>query len=143
MYSFYLDTNILVDLLQRREPHFASVAEILNLATIKEIQIFASSNSIGTLHYLCKKTIGEAELRDIIYDLLHFLKIVAVDEEIIKKSLKSSHKDFEDAIQIFCAHKVENLTAIITRDLKDFSTAEMQVFAPDQALYYINNNLNK
>lgn len=141
MLSFYLDTNVLVDLLQRREPHFASVTEIFNLATKGDINIFASANSIATVHYLCKKNIPERDLRDIISDLLNFLKIISVDEETIKKALKSHHKDFEDAIQIFCAHKIENLSAIITRDLKDFSTAEVQVFAPYEALYYIQNKL--
>ena len=141
MNSFFLDTNVFVDLLQRREAHCAIVTDIFNLAAIGQIQIFASSHSIATLHYLCKKNIAEAQLRDLIYDLLDFVKIISVDEEIIKKALKSKHKDFEDAIQIFCAHKIENLTAIITRNLKDFSTAEVKIFAPDEALQYINDNL--
>lgn len=73
------------------------------------------------------------------YKLLNLVNVISVDEEILKKSLKSQYKDFEDAIQIFCAHKIENLDAIITRNLKDFSTAEVNVFAPDEALNYIKN----
>ena len=71
--------------------------------------------------------------------MLDLISIISVDEEILKKSLKSHHKDFEDAIQIFCAHKIENLDAIVTRNLKDFSTSEIQVFAPENALDYIKN----
>ena len=44
----------------------------------------------------------------------------------------------------FFAHtKLKNLTPIITRNLKDFSTAEVKIFAPDEALQYINDNLKK
>lgn len=139
MDCFFLDTNILVDLLQRRQPHFEKVTTIFNFAAVGRIEIYASSHGIATLHYLCKKTISESELRNLIDDVLYFLKIIPVDEDIIRKALKSHHKDFEDAIQILCAHKIENLSAIITRDLKDFSTAEVNVFAPDEAIYFIKN----
>ena len=139
MDNFFLDTNILVDLLQRRQPHFESVTNIFNFAAIGKIEIYTSSHGIATLHYLCKKTIPEVELRNLINDVLDFLKIIPVDEDIIRKALKSHHKDFEDAIQIFCAHKIENLTAIITRNLRDFSTAEVNVFPPEQALDHIKN----
>ncbi|MCD9855652.1 PIN domain-containing protein [Epilithonimonas sp. JDS] len=134
---FFLDTNIIVDLLQKRVPHFDLASEIFNFSTKENIVLFASSHSIATVHYICKKNIKEAELRELINEVLNFLKIIPVDEEILRKSIKSNHKDFEDAIQIFCAHQIKNLTGIITRNIKDFSTSEIPVFAPDEALNLI------
>ena len=49
----------------------------------------------------------------------------------------------EDAIQILSAHKVKNLDGIITRNVKDFSTSEITVFSPDQAINYITKKLKK
>lgn len=134
---FFLDTNIIVDLLQKRDPHFDLASSIFNFSTKENIQLYVSSHSIATVHYICKKNIEEAELRELIDEVLNFLKIIPVDEEILRKSLKSNHKDFEDAIQIFCAHQIKNLTGIITRNIKDFSTSEIPVFAPDEALNLI------
>lgn len=51
------------------------------------------------------------------------ISIIPADEEILRKSLKSSHRDFEDAIQIFCAHQIKKIDGIITRNIKDFSTS--------------------
>lgn len=135
--NFFLDSNIIVDLVKKREPHFDIVSEIFNLSTKEKITLHTSSHSIATLHYICKKNFKETELQDLIDELLNFFSVIPVDEDVLKKSLKSQHKDFEDAIQIFCAHQIKNLTGIITRNLKDFSTSEIPVFAPDEALNLI------
>ena len=52
----------------------------------------------------------------------------------MKKSLKSSHKDFEDAIQITAAQSINTMDCIITRDLKDFKFSEIKVYTPDEFL---------
>ncbi|KQT18085.1 hypothetical protein ASG31_04950 [Chryseobacterium sp. Leaf404] len=137
---FFLDTNVLVDLVQKREPHFAIVSQIFNVSTKDDVELCASSHSIATLHYLCKKNMQESSLRELIDEILNFITIIPVDEDILRKSLRSQHKDFEDAIQIFCAHQVKNVTGIVTRNIKDFSTSEIPVFAPDEALDYVRNN---
>lgn len=71
------------------------------------------------------------------------ISIIPADEEILRKSLKSSHRDFEDAIQIFCAHQIKKIDGIITRDIKDFSTSEIDLFTPDEFIIYINKKLEK
>lgn len=57
---------------------------------------------------------------------------ILVDLNVLKKSLRSKYKDFEDAIQIFCASTIENLDCIITRNLKDFKNSEIPVLAPEE-----------
>ena len=138
--NFFLDTNVILDFLLERIPFEEAAKQIFDLAENKEISLFTSTHAIATCHYFGKKNFSEEKIRTTLYKLLHLINAISVDEEILKKSLKSHHKDFEDAIQIFCAHKIENLTAIVTRNLKDFSTAEVNVFAPEEALYFIKNN---
>ena len=141
--KFYVDINVIIDLLLMRAPYSEDAASLFNLATKQYLSLFTSSHCIATVHYVCKKNISEDLLRDLINDLLVFVKIVPVDENILKKSLKSNHKDFEDAIQIFCAHQIDSMDGIITRNLKDFSTSEIPVFSPNDALNVIHKNLNK
>lgn len=139
--KFYLDTNVIVDLLLRREPHFQTTISLFDLCSDNKISFFTSSHCVATAHYLCKKAIKENILRNLLEEILDIITIIPVDEEILKKSLKSPHKDFEDAIQILCAHTVKNLDGIITRNLKDFSKSEVAVFSPDEALNYINKKI--
>lgn len=139
MKNFYIDTNIFIDLLLRREIYFDDASKLFGLAEQNQVKFFTSSHCIATVHYVVKKAYEERLLRELLDGFLNFVDIIAVDGEIIKKALRSSHKDFADAIQIFCAHQIKNVSGIITRNLKDFSTSEIQVFAPDEAIEFIKN----
>jgi|SRR5690606_23406002 len=137
MKNIFVDTNILIDLLADRRPFSKFAIEIFDLASKKKVNLFTSSHIIATTHYLLKKYIQEAELRQIIFSLLDYVEVVSIDLAIIKKSLLSNHKDFEDAIQIFAAHSVNNIDFIVTRNVKDFKKAEIAVLPPDELLLHL------
>lgn len=138
MKNVFVDTNILIDLLADRRPYSKFAIEIFDLAAKDKINLFTSSHSIATTHYLLKKYIHEKELRAIIYSLLDYIDVISIDLSIIKKSLLSSHKDFEDAIQIFASNSIKNLDFIVTRNVKDFKNAEVAVLPPDELLLHLN-----
>jgi hypothetical protein len=66
--------------------------------------------------------------------VLEYVRIIAIDQDIIKKGLKSRYKDFEDALQILCAYNIEKLDYIVTRNIKDFKDSEIPAFPPDELL---------
>jgi predicted nucleic acid-binding protein len=135
--KIFLDTNIIVDLLSDRQPFSKYAIQIFQKAENNEIQLYTSSHSIATTHYLLKKYLEEKELRNVIYDLLQYLTVIAVDVDIIKKGLRTNHKDYEDAIQILCASSVQNIDYIVTRNTKDFKTSEIPVLNPDEIIFKI------
>lgn len=134
MKNVFLDTNILMDILANRQPFYKSSSEIYMLGLKKQIFFYTSSNTILTLHYLLKKFINEDNIRKSLDEITSVVSIIPVDINIIRKSLKSSHKDFEDAIQITSAQSIHNMDCIVTRDLKDFKNSEIKVFTPDEFL---------
>ncbi|KAF2513455.1 type II toxin-antitoxin system VapC family toxin [Flavobacterium foetidum] len=132
--NIFLDTNILVDIVANRFPFSKNAISIFDYCQRHKIKMHSSSHSIATMHYIAKKVVDEKELRSIIEDLLDTISIIAVTESILKKSLKSNHKDFEDAIQITSAQSINSMDCIITRDLKDYKYSEINVFTPDEFL---------
>lgn len=132
MISVFLDTNILVDLIADRRPFSKHAIEIFKSAEERKIQLYTSSHSIATTHYLLKKYVEEKELRDILSNLLEFLVVIPVDLDVLKKGLRSKHKDFEDAIQILCASSIAGIDFIVTRNTKDFKTSDIAVLTPDE-----------
>jgi len=58
--------------------------------------------------------------------------VIAVDTDILKKGLRSKHKDFEDSIQIGCASTIDKIDCIVTRNIKDFRESEVLVLTPDE-----------
>jgi predicted nucleic acid-binding protein len=132
MIRVFLDTNILVDLIADRKPFSKHAIEIFKYAEELKVQLFTSSHSIATTHYLLKKYVDEKELRAILANLLEFLEVIPVDLDVLKKGLRSNHKDFEDAIQILCASSIAGINFIVTRNTKDFKTSEIVVLTPDE-----------
>jgi predicted nucleic acid-binding protein len=132
MISVFLDTNILVDLIADRRPFSKHAIDIFKSAEERKIQLYTSSHSIATTHYLLKKYVEEKELRDILSNLLGFLVVIPVDFDVLKKGLRSKHKDFEDAIQILCASSIAGIDFIVTRNTKDFKTCDIAVLTPDE-----------
>lgn len=137
MKAVFVDTNILIDLLADRPPYSKFATELFDLAEKEKVKLYTSSHSYATTHYLLKKYIGEMALRTILLTLLDFIELIPVDTAIIKKSLLSKHKDFEDAIQIFAANTIVNIDFIVTRNLKDFKDAGVIVLPPDELLNHL------
>ena len=67
-------------------------------------------------------------------ELCEMTEIADITKAIIKKSLKTDFKDFEDAIQYNCAFSINKIDFIVTRDTKDFKNSALPVFTPEEAL---------
>lgn len=132
MKHVFLDTNIIVDLIADRKPFSLYAIKIFSLAETKKLKLYTSSHSIATTHYLLKKYLKENELRMVILNLFDYITVQPVTESILKKGLRSSHKDFEDAIQILCATSIDKIDCIVTRNYKDFKKSELLVLTPDE-----------
>lgn len=132
MKKVFVDTNILIDLLANRKPFSKFAISLFSKAERKKIKLFTSSHSIATTFYLLKRHTDDAALRHALLDLSDYVNVIAVDHDIVKKALKSKHKDFEHAIQIFCAGTIDNIDCIVTRNGKDFKNSEIQVVTPEE-----------
>ncbi len=132
MKRIFVDTNILVDLLADRKPFSKHATAIFKAAEGNKIMLYTSSHSIATTYYLLKKFIDDNALREILLGLLEYVSVIPVDTDVLSKGLRSKQKDFEDAIQIFCASNIIEVDCIVTRNIKDFKGSEILVMAPDE-----------
>jgi predicted nucleic acid-binding protein len=140
MSKWFVDTNIIIDLLGDRKPFSNAAVCIFNLAEGRKISLFTSSHSIATCHYLLKKYKDEKSLREILLNLLEYLKVISVDEITIKNGLRSAHKDFEDSIQIFCAGTIPDMEGIITRNIKHFKESHIPAYSPEEICKKLTEN---
>lgn len=130
-------TNILVDLITDRKPFSKFAIQLFLKAEERKIKLYASSHSIATTHYLLKKYIDEKDLREVLFNILDYLNIIAIDLDVLKKGLKSKHKDYEDALQIISAYSIEKNDCLVTRNIKDFKESEIRVSSPDELIKYL------
>ena len=129
----FLDTNVMLDFLGERKLFFKPAEIIVNLADIGELTICVSALSFATCNYFLGKEFGLAIAKEKISKFKIISEIVALNEIIIERSLTSNFSDFEDGFQYFSALKA-NCTHIITRDLKDFKSADISSLTPTEFL---------
>jgi predicted nucleic acid-binding protein len=124
-----LDLNIILAVLQKREPFYESSAALLAAAETDRIDGYLAAHSVTTLFYLIQKGRTSAEARAAITNLLQFLKIAPVGQTTIEQSLNLDYPDFEDAVQMISAVQCR-ADYLITRNIKDFQPALLPVLQP-------------
>lgn len=128
-----VDLNIILDVLQKRQPFYETSAELLALIETGEIEGFVAAHSITTLFYLVSKDQSPAAAKVILTSLMQFLNIAPVDHAVIEAALNLPYKDFEDAVQMVAAMQCK-ANFLVTRNLKDYQPAPMRVVQPVELL---------
>jgi len=134
--NIFLDTNVLIDLIDKREPFYNEIAIIASLAENKKVKLAASSLSFVNAVYVISRNIEERIVLDALKKFRIICEVSTIDEIVIDKSLISNFDDFEDAVQYFSAvhHQSE---VILTRNKKDFKNSEIPVMTPTEFLISI------
>lgn len=127
--SVLVDINILLDVLQKREPFFAASAGLLAAIETGKIRGYVSAHTITTLFYLIQKGRSAADARAAITNLLQFIDIAPVEQSTIEQALNLDFRDFEDAVQMISAVQCK-VDCLITRNIKDYQPVLLPVMQP-------------
>ena len=128
-----IDTNVILDVLLKRSPFYETAIEVLKLSARDDIQEFVSASAITDIYIAYKNLRDKAAVRELLKKLLLIVSVAGVSEEEIQKALELEWNDFEDSVQYSVA-ALNEMDGIITRNVKDYSSAEMQVWEPAQFL---------
>jgi predicted nucleic acid-binding protein len=134
MKNLFLDTNIIIDLLAKREPFYKSAAQLFSLADKIKLELSVSALTFANTNYILLRERKPEEARLILRKLKLLVKVISLDDKIIGLSLNDiDFKDYEDALQYYSA--LENGDdIIITRNLKDFLKSKIPVLTAEQFL---------
>ena len=114
-----VDANILLDVLQAREPYLKDSSLIWKLCETGEVQGYASALTFANLIYIMRKQLDEKGIHDVLNKMQMIFHIAALSEAELKQASEMEWKDFEDAIQCATAERI-GADFIITRNVKDF-----------------------
>ncbi len=127
--SVLIDLNILLDVLQKREPFYEISAALLAAVETGRVKGYVAAHSVTTLFYLIRKDRSAAEARATITNLMQFIKIAAVDQSTIEQALNLDYGDYEDAVQMISAVQCK-AEYLVTRNVKDYQPALLTVLQP-------------
>lgn len=92
MMKVFLDTNIVIDLLDKREPFYIDAIKLFTLAYQKEITLFVSPMTYATASYLLRKH-GKEGMKRLLSNFRQLSQITTADEKVVDAALDSSFND--------------------------------------------------
>ncbi len=138
MKKLFVDTNIVIDLLSRREPFFKEAAELFSLADKNQVELSVSSLTIANTSYALLRQMDSKKAKSVLRKLKLILKILPLDDKVIGLAINDdTFSDFEDGLQYFTAVECEQ-ELIITRNLKDFKKSKLPAMTAKQFIETIS-----
>lgn len=127
--NVFLDTNVAVDFLIRREEFFVDARNVIAVCLNRGYQLFVSSVSFANISYLARKGCDGISVNELIASLRSMLQVTTCDQNTVDKAIALNPQDFEDAMQYFSAETV-HCDCIITRNGKDFPVLGIPILTP-------------
>lgn len=132
MKKLFLDTNVIIDVLTRREPFFLANANILEQGATGHCALFASVISFINGLYVSRKSLGTDQALQHIKTLRQIVSVAPTGEYEFDRALVMEGKDLEDNLQYQAALSA-GCDCIITRNKKDFpSDGVLPVYTPTE-----------
>jgi predicted nucleic acid-binding protein len=141
MKHVFMDTNVVIDFLADRQPFSLHAARLFDLTINGRVIIYISAVSYNNIYYILRQSLTNNATIKLLEELAEMTEITDVTKAIIKQSLKTDFKDYEDAIQYYCALSIPKIDFIVTRDTKDFKKSILPVLTPMEAIAALNNGL--
>ncbi len=133
MEKVFVDTNVIIDLLSKREPFYKEAQDLFTLGDKKEIQLCISSLSFANAYYSIAKHHKAIDAKKYLSKFKVLVSVLSLDDKAIELSLASDFEDFEDGLQYFVAMDNE-VDTIITRNKKDFKNSKIPVLTAGEYL---------
>jgi predicted nucleic acid-binding protein len=132
-FKVLIDLNIVLDVLQRREPFYEMSAGVLAAAETGRVEGWVAAHSLTTLFYLLARYQSAEQARVALTDLLTFLSVAAVDHVVIEQALNLPYPDFEDAEQMMAAVR-SGVSYLVTRNVRDYGMGPLRALQPAELM---------
>lgn len=128
-----IDANVLLDVLQRREPHYRASVLIWKLCETEQAEGCVSALTLANLVYVMHKELSPEQVEGVLEKLGMIFHIVDLTAADIRQVATAKWNDFEDALQSAAAERI-HADCIITRNVRDFKNSSVAVLTPTEYL---------
>lgn len=125
----FLDTNVLIDVVQNRTDFVEASSKVLQLGLERECELCASDITFTTVSYYARKNRTPEQLYGVLQSLRDFIDIAPSGKTAIDWALHKKSKDFEDAVQYYAALRY-GAEYIISRNVRDYPYDDIPVISP-------------
>ncbi|HSI63870.1 MAG TPA: PIN domain-containing protein [Candidatus Saccharimonadia bacterium] len=131
--TVYLDTNILLDIVEQRMPFYVSSQAVLDQCDRLGFELKVGWHGLATLFYITAKKRDEAYANQMIRALLGWATVATVGHGDAMRALNYGIADYEDALQAAAATACA-ASWLVTRDAKGFAGSPVPAIEPNAFL---------
>jgi len=129
-----IDTNIILDVLLKRERFMLKSSDVLLLSEKKIIDGYVTASAITDIFYITNQTYNNKQKSmGLLKELLKTISIATVSGEEIYRAIDLDWNDFEDAVQYTAGEQI-HAKYIITRDTGGYVNSSIMVITPSDFL---------
>jgi predicted nucleic acid-binding protein len=132
----FLDTNIILDILDDKRPFHSPAVELYRLLKTGEPDAYISESILTTTDYILQKSVGKSIRISLLSQLLDFLQVLPCTTKTCQKAIRSNFTDLEDAIlyQIALENDVDFFITNDNKALKKLSLPALPVISSKEFL---------
>lgn len=125
-----IDTNVILDIFQKREPFFADSYQALRKAVETDTECLISASAATDIFYILRKSFqSAAKAKETLEQLSQLVTFADVQGMDVHTALMRSMPDFKDAVVDAVAER-NGASYILTRNIKDFSGSIVPAITP-------------
>ncbi len=128
-----IDANVLLDVLQNREPHVQASSVVWKLCEIEKAKGYVSALTFANLVYIMRKQMHPKKIEETLHALSLIFEFADFSASHLLRAAELNWDDFEDAVQSVTAERV-HADYIITRNVRDFSRSKVAALTPSQLI---------
>lgn len=128
-----IDTNVVLDVLLKRELHFQDSAAVWKLCETEQAEGYISTLSFANLVYVMRRELTPAQIRDVLARMKLIFRFADFSASALSRAADLQWPDFEDAVQSVIAEEI-GADHIITRNVRDFRDSQVTAFTPAEML---------
>lgn len=134
-----IDTCVVMDFLQRREPFAKTSKRIFRAVASEQFLGYITAKAATDIYYLTHRfTHSNEESRRKLNQLLSLVSLLDTSAEDIFHAISSDVVDFEDAVMIETAIRL-HIDCIVTRNIKDYKKSPIPIYTPDDLMNKFQN----
>ena len=128
-----IDGNIILDVLQNRQPYVKDSAKVWKLCETRQAEGYVSALNFSNLVYIMRKELTPEKINEVLKSLGLIFQFADLTEADMTKAAELQWDDYEDALQSVTAERIR-ADYIITRNVKDFRKSKVVAFTPTEFL---------
>lgn len=128
-----IDTNVILDVLCGRAEFLEASSRVWKYCEINKLSGVISALSVPNIVYILRKELDPDKTKEIIDRILLIFDVAELKAEDLRKAAEMKTSDYEDAIQMCCADRI-NADFIVTRNIRDFVSSPVPAVKPSELL---------